>query len=257
MKHQPPIERLFGLIGYPLSHSFSKRYFTAKFEREGIAGCAYELFPLETIAALPGLLERHPALRGLNVTIPYKELVIPYLDELDAGAAAIGAVNTIKRVGGRLLGYNTDVHGFEQSLRGFLRQAGVMPGQLQALVLGTGGSSKAVAFALRQLGIGFRFVSRSPGAEELSYQDLEPGLIRQHRLIINTTPLGMSPHLESSPPLPYAALGPGHLLFDLVYNPPLTTFLAQGQARGAAVKNGLEMLEMQAERAWEIWEAVS
>jgi shikimate dehydrogenase len=257
MNNQALTQRLFGLIGYPLSHSFSKRYFTAKFEREGIEGCAYELFPLEEIGALPGLLERYPHLRGLNVTIPYKEQVIPYLDELDAGATAIGAVNTIKRAEGRLFGYNTDVHGFDQSLRGFLQETGAKPGQLQALVLGTGGSSKAVAFALRQLGIGFRFVSRSPGPGELSYQDLDAALIRQHGLIINTTPLGMSPQVESCPPLPYSALGPGHLLFDLVYNPALTTFLARGQAQGAAVKNGLEMLEMQAERAWEIWGAGS
>jgi shikimate dehydrogenase len=254
MSNYQHIDHLFGLIGYPLSHSFSKRYFTEKFMREGFEGCQYELFPLKDIAELPSLLDLHPNLQGLNVTIPYKEQVIPYLDELDEGAAAIGAVNTIKRAGGRLLGYNTDVYGFEQSLRSFLQAAGETPGQLQALILGTGGSSKAVAFALRQLGIRFRFVSRHPGPEALSYEEIDADRIRQYRLLVNTTPLGMSPKVEACPPLPYSALEPGHLLFDLVYNPALTAFLAKGQAQGAAIKNGLEMLELQAEKAWEVWQ---
>ncbi len=247
------IPRLYGLIGYPLSHSFSRKYFSEKFEREGIKGCFYELFPLEQIDALPGLLVRYSNLRGLNVTIPYKQQVLAYLDELDEGAAAVGAVNTIRIDGKRLAGYNTDVHGFEQSLLNFLAREGRSVAELRALVLGAGGASRAVVFALKKLGIGFQVVSRRPDDGKLPYDALDAEVMDQYQLIINTTPLGMAPRPESFPNIPYECLGPEHLLFDLVYNPGQTTFLSRGIARGAAGCNGLEMLYFQAEKAWEIW----
>ena len=244
---------LYGLIGYPLSHSFSKRYFSEKFRREGIEGCRYELFPLESIEQFPALLSAHPNLRGINVTIPYKQQVMAYLDELDEGAAEVGAVNTIKVNGGRLAGYNTDVFGFEQSLLQFLEGNGASPGGLQALILGTGGASKAVQYVLRKTGIGFRLVSRNKKPGQLTYLELNETLVQNCRLIVNTTPLGMSPQTETCPEIPFQYIGPQHLLYDLVYNPEETKFMARGIQRGAAVHNGLEMLQLQAEKAWEIW----
>lgn len=245
--------RLFGLIGYPLSHSFSKRYFTEKFEREGLPGCRYELFPLPDVDQLPSLLIEQPHLCGLNVTIPYKERVIPYLDELDPGAAAVGAVNTIRIKDGHLKGYNTDVHGFEQSLRVFLGNAERSTGGLRALILGTGGAAKAVAYVLQRLNIDFRLASRRPAGAQLGYDELNETSIQEYRLIINTTPLGMAPHTEQMPALPYTALTPRHLLYDLVYNPAETAFLKAGKKQGASTTNGLEMLYLQAEKAWEHW----
>ncbi len=244
-------KRLFGLIGYPLSHSFSKRYFSEKFAREGIEGAAYELFPIPEIGDLPQLLDRHPDLRGLNVTIPYKEAVIPFLDRLDEEAAAVGAVNTIRIDASGLTGFNTDVYGFEQSLRAFLddQQATVD----RALILGTGGAAKAVAYVLQKMGIGFFFVSRRPADDRLTYEQLDARVLEKHRLIINTTPLGMAPRTDSRPALPYERLGAGHLLYDLVYNPERTRFLEQGAQHGCPGMNGLEMLYLQAERAWAIW----
>jgi len=242
---------LYGLIGFPLEHSFSKRYFTEKFAREGIAGHAYELFPLRAIEELPGLVSSRPHLRGLNVTIPYKEAVLPYLDTLDKGAAAVRAVNTIRIRAGRLKGFNTDVYGFEVSLRGWLKAAAEKPAA--ALVLGTGGASKAVRFVLDQLSIPYLTVSRDRQRGDLDYGALDAPLINAHQLIINTTPLGMAPHTDSRPELPYHLLTSVHLLYDLVYNPEKTVFLAEGEKRGAVTKNGLEMLFLQAERAWAIW----
>lgn len=246
--------RLFGLIGYPLTHSFSKRYFSEKFEKEGLTDCAYELFPLESIAQLPALLQQYPELAGLNVTIPYKEAVIPYLHQLNPEAAAIGAVNAIRIANGLLTGYNTDAHGFRVSLERFLQASQKQaPG---ALILGTGGAAKAVAWVLRQLQIPFVFVSRHPEPGQLRYQDIQKkDILSQYPLIINTTPLGMAPKVQEYPPLPYHLLTPEHLLFDLIYNPECTRFLQQGMEKGCYICNGLEMLYLQAERAWALWTA--
>ncbi|MCO6479543.1 MAG: shikimate dehydrogenase [Phaeodactylibacter sp.] len=248
----PPIHE-FGLIGYPLSHSFSKRYFNEKFRREGLEGYRYELFPLREIGEFPALIGAHPHLRGLNVTIPYKQQVIPYLDELGRSAAEAGAVNTIKASGGRLIGYNTDVAGFELSLLRFLNENGTMAAGLNALVLGTGGAAKAVAYVLNKMDISFQLVSRRKEANRLTYPELNETLVQNHRLIVNTTPLGMAPERETYPEIPYQYLGRQHLLYDLVYNPEITEFMARGRRQGAAVCNGLEMLHLQAEKAWEIW----
>lgn len=240
---------LYGLIGYPLGHSFSKKYFTEKFIREGIVDARYELFPLPDVADLPRLLRDNPDLRGLNVTIPHKEAVIPYLHTLDETARAVGAVNCIRIRAGLLEGFNTDVAGFEESLRGALENRRA-PGE--ALILGTGGAAKAVAYVLQKKGIGFRFVSRQPAGErEVSYAALREAALPS--LIVNTTPLGMAPAVDRCPDLPFEQLGAEHLVYDLVYNPPETLLLRQAAARGCAVQNGLEMLHLQAEKAWEIW----
>lgn len=238
----------YGIIGYPLTHSFSPAYFTRKFAAEHI-DATYTAFPLEDIAAFPTLLEQHPDLKGLNVTIPYKEKIIPYLDELSDAAAAIGAVNCIKITNGRTIGYNTDITGFTQSLVPVLGN-----NQVHALVLGTGGASKAVTAALEKLGIPYQNVSRSAGTGVLTYQDLTPELMQQYRLIVNTTPLGMNPDILSFPSLPYDALEPEHILYDLIYNPERTSFLSIGRQYGATIKNGQEMLELQAEAGWKIWQ---
>lgn len=244
--------RRYGLIGFPLGHSFSQAWFTRMFAENGIGDCVYENFPLESIGELPALIARRPDLHGLNVTIPYKEAVIPYLDEIDPQAAAIGAVNCIKitRTGDatRLKGYNADAWGFERSLLGMIGA-----GRPDALVLGTGGASKAVAHVLDKLGIAFRFVSRRANGEILSYDDLTPATIEQTPLIVNTTPLGMSPHTGASPDIPYETIGKFHFLYDLIYNPAETAFLHKGRMRGATVMNGYSMLTGQAEKSWEIW----
>jgi shikimate dehydrogenase len=240
--------RRFALIGFPLGHSFSKRYFTEKFEREGISDAVYELFPLENIQQFPGLFDTYPDLIGLNVTIPYKETVIPYLHQLDETAAAVGAVNCIHRVNGLLTGYNTDVYGFDRSLPESLYGP-----DTQALVLGTGGAAKAVKYILNKRGIPFLTVSRNPqGADQVSYTQV-PDLIARYHLIINTTPLGMAPNLESCPELPFELLSPQHFVYDLVYNPTETVLLQRAQAQGCTVMNGLDMLYFQAEKAWAIW----
>lgn len=246
--------RKFGLIGYPLSHSFSKKYFTEKFEREGIAGAAYELYPIESIEQLPDLLKHEPELVGLNVTIPYKQQVIPFLNDLDPKAEAIGAVNTIVINEGKLKGYNTDYHGFKDSLVKFV---GANPMPPKALILGTGGASKAVKAALEDLGVAFQFVSRKSATDQLTYEDLTstPQHVNTSTLIINTTPLGMSPKTEELPDLPYQLITPDHFLYDLVYNPLVTAYMQKGIDQGCWVKNGLEMLHGQAEKAWEIWNA--
>lgn len=243
--------RLFGLIGYPLSHSFSKKYFTEKFTRENISGCRYELFPLENIEQFPELIKTQTNLAGLNVTIPYKQLVIPYLDELDQAAAAVGAVNTISDINGKLKGYNSDVYGFELSLRNLLATKKKRPDK--ALILGTGGAAKAVNFVLKKLNIEAKTVSRSSDKGNFTYTDLNDKIIGEHLLIINTTPLGMSPNFNNLPLIPYPSVGPEHFLFDLVYNPAVTAFLEKGNIAGAATSNGLEMLYLQAEKAWDIW----
>lgn len=246
-------EHLFGLIGFPLSHSFSKRYFTGKFQRERITNAYYELFPIAEIGQLPRLLSRYPNLRGLNVTIPYKQAVIPYLDQLDEGAAEIGAVNTIYVTQAqKLIGYNTDLYGFENSLYAWLLNERKGTSRLQALILGTGGAAKAVAYALKRLEIPCQMVSRKPQAGQLGYDELP---LAEAHLVINTTPLGMSPNTGQCPPLNYNELGPQHYLYDLVYNPEETLFMQKGAEQGAKVKNGMEMLIGQAEKAWQIWQS--
>lgn len=242
--------RLYGLIGYPLGHSFSQKYFSEKFAREGIADTRYELFPLENIADLPNLLLKNPDLRGLNVTIPHKEAVMPFLDELDETARAVGAVNCIKNENQKLTGFNTDVIGFEKTLE----IGHWMLENKPVLILGTGGASKAVAYVLKKRGISYQFVSRSPKKEnQISYDDL-PLVIHQSSFIINTTPLGMAPRTDACPDLPFERLTAEHFVYDLIYNPAETLLLQRARAQGCNVKNGLEMLHLQAEAAWEIWQ---
>lgn len=234
----------YGLIGYPLSHSFSPGYFAKKFERLGLSDHRYDLYPLEDISQFTDISD----VAGLNVTIPYKEQVIPYLDELSDDAKAIGAVNTIKFDGDRRVGYNSDVYGFEQSLIKLWSSAAPPS---RGLILGTGGAAKAVRFVLERLDIAYQQVSRSAG--DFTYDDLPEEVISTHHLIINTTPLGMSPKVDECPAISYGALTSDHILYDLVYNPAKTLFLRRGEEQGATIKNGLEMLELQAEKSWSIW----
>jgi shikimate dehydrogenase len=240
--------RLYGLIGYPLSHSFSKKYFTEKFVREGIPGCRYELFPLSDINELPGLLESEGKLGGLNVTIPYKQRVIPFLHDRDPVVESTGACNCIRIRDRRLQGFNTDVTGFEVSLLHLLRKE-----HDRALVLGTGGAAQAVHHVLGRLGIPFLQVSRRASEGVMDYASLTNELVAGHPLIINTTPRGMYPNVEECPDIPYEAIGPGHYLFDLVYNPERTLFMEKGMERGATTANGADMLRIQAEESWRIW----
>ena len=240
--------RRFGLIGRNISYSFSPGYFGNKFRELGLEDCIYEIYDLPQISGFPGLLDRYPDLEGLNVTIPYKEAVVPYLDHLEEQAAEIGAVNTLRFSRNGLEGYNTDVIGFRESLRPLLK-----PTDRSALILGTGGASKAVAYGLRQLDIPFRFVSRNPEKGQLSYGEVNAGLLKQCQILVNCTPLGTHPEVDKAPPLPYTALDTSHLLYDLIYNPSETTFLKEGRQRGARTKNGLQMLRLQAEASWEIW----
>jgi shikimate dehydrogenase len=241
--------RKFGLIGKKLGHSFSKKYFSEKFEREGISDAQYELYELAQAQELRELLQREPELVGLNVTVPYKEEVMPMLDELDEAAAKIGAVNTIRISEGKTKGFNTDYIGFKSTLEEFYPQEE----RAQALVLGTGGAAKAVWAALEALQIPYASVSRSPQQHELSYEQLSPDLLQTCNLIINTTPLGMHPHTASAPSLPYEAITSKHYMYDLVYNPEETLFLQKGAMVGAKTMNGLSMLYRQADAAWHIW----
>lgn len=242
--------RKFGLIGFPLGHSFSKKYFTEKFSREGIQGCQFELYPLARIQEFTQLFASEPALEGLSVTIPYKEQVIPYLDGLDPACAQIGAVNCIRIRDGKKIGFNTDYLGFKQSLQSWLGSK--IP---NALVLGTGGASKAVQQALRDLGVSFRIVSRSKQEGQLTYAELkeQPQWLASHPLIINTSPVGTYPQVEDMPNIPLEQLHSVHRVYDLVYNPPITRLMQECIARGGASKNGQDMLELQAEAAWSIW----
>ena len=241
--------RKFGLIGKKLGHSFSKKYFTAKFEHEGIADVQYELYELAQAAELNDLLQREPELVGLNVTIPYKQEVIPLLDELDEAAAKIGAVNTIKISSGHTKGYNTDYIGFKDTLEAFYPKEK----HKQALVLGTGGAAKAVCAALEDLGIPYVSVSRSPGQGVFSYDQLTEEVLQEYNLLVNTTPLGMSPNTDSLPAIPYNGITAGHYAYDIVYNPEKTLFLERCEAAGAKILNGIGMLHGQAEAAWRIW----
>lgn len=240
--------RVFGLIGYPLGHSFSQKYFSQKFSREKINDTVFENFQLESIEQFPKLIEGYPNLHGLSVTIPYKESIINYLDELSEEAEIIGAVNAIKVSSGKLKGFNTDYIGFLRSLIPLLE-----PQHQKALILGTGGASKAIQFGLEKLEINYQFVSRAPGENKISYTDLTEEIIDQCKLIINTTPLGMYPEVDTAPDIPYAQLTEQHLLYDLTYNPEETLFIRRGKEQDARCKNGYEMLVLQAEEAWRIW----
>lgn len=246
------MKRLYGLIGFPLGHSFSARYFADKFQQEHLPECEYRNFPLESILELPAMLENHPELCGFNVTIPYKQEVIPYLTDLGGEAREIGAVNCVKITPKGLFGYNTDAYGFQKSLLDLIGNK-----RPNALILGTGGASKAVAYVLKKLGIPFSFVSRQSGDNRLTYSELTPEVMETHKLIINATPLGTFPKVTGCPAIPYETLTPAHFLFDLVYNPAFTEFLRRGQEQGAAIRNGYDMLIGQAEKAWEIWNTTS
>ena len=238
----------YGLIGYPLEHSFSERYFREKFEKEGIKNCRYTAFPLQSIEEIEGLIEEKK-LSGFNVTIPYKQKIIPFLDSLSPEAEAVGAVNTVHIQNGQRIGYNTDIYGFQTSIKPFLT-----PTHEHALILGTGGASSAVAYVLKQLGISVSFVSRTQRGEGyFSYDALTPEMIRHFKLLVNTTPLGTYPQVDSCPDIPYSGITSEHLLYDLVYNPEETRFMKNGIQQGATAVNGLNMLKLQAERAWGIW----
>ena len=243
----------YGLIGYPLRHSFSIGYFNEKFRAEGI-DAEYLNFEIPTINDFMEVVLENPALAGLNVTIPYKEQVIPFLDELEKDTEAIGAVNVIKiiRKKGKikLKGYNSDIVGFTQSIEPLLQ-----PQHRKALILGTGGSSKTVYHGLKNLGIESIRVSRTSGSQEgvITYQDITPEIMDEYKVIVNCTPVGMYPKVDFCPDIPYSHLTPEHLLYDLLYNPNVTRFMKKGEAQGAVTKNGLEMLLLQAFTAWEIW----
>lgn len=249
-------ERVYGLIGYPLVHSFSRTFFNQKFQAERI-NARYENFEIPSIEEFPLLLNRTKGLSGLNVTIPYKEQVIPFLDGLDPLAARAGAVNVIKIVKGRkgklsenmrLIGHNSDVAGFTDSIRPLIDD-----NRRKALVLGTGGAAKAVCVGLDMLRVEATMVSRTKRPGVLTYGELTPEIIATHKVIVNTTPLGMYPHVDECPAIPYGSLTEGHLCYDLLYNPDVTLFMRKAQAAGAEVKNGLEMLLLQVFLSWEIW----
>lgn len=239
----------FGLIGKQLSYSFSKKYFDTKFENENISNVSYELFELAEISEFPDLIKQlGNDFGGLNITIPYKKAVIPYLDELDVIAQRIGAVNVIKKVNGKFIGFNSDYFGFKTALKNWLDNT-----NKSALILGTGGASEAVSAVLDDLNIMTQFVSRSKGKSNLTYQNLDESIIAKHQLIINTTPLGTFPSIDEKLDIPYKYLTNKHYLFDLVYNPAESAYLKEGIYKGSKTKNGLEMLEQQAEEAWRIW----
>jgi shikimate dehydrogenase len=242
------MSRLFGLIGFPLTHSFSKGYFAEKFQNLQIKEVHYENFPIASINEFQSLWESHPNLEGINITIPYKKEVIPFLFHQSKVVSEIGACNCIRNIDGALFGYNTDVIGFEKSLLPYLK-----PHHNKALILGTGGAAAAVAYVLQSLHIPFQFVSRKATPTTLGYDDLSRDIIESHTLIINTSPVGMYPNVNDAPAIAYDAITASHHLYDLIYNPIMTSFLQQGAAQGASTQNGLEMLHLQAEASWEIW----
>ncbi len=255
--------RQYGLIGYPLSHSFSKQYFTEKFQKENINNCSYELFPIKDVTDFPSLIINNHDIEGLNVTIPYKSSIIPYLDEMDNVASTIGAVNTIKVIRDnpagyrsktrndnlKLVGYNTDTFGFEKAIIPLLKSY-----HKDALIIGTGGASKAVGYVFKKLGIDRTFISRNPKNDFFfKFEDFDESSFKEPLVIVNASPLGMYPEVKSFPPIPYSVLSSKHILFDLVYNPKETVFMKKGRAAGAVVSNGLKMLFIQADKSWEIW----
>lgn len=265
--------KLYGLIGYPLTHSFSEKYFKAKFQKENIAEVDFKTFAIKELTDFPRIIESNPDLKGLSVTIPHKENIIPFLDELDEIAKNIGAVNCIKIVRSsefgadsitqnhkpqtsnlKLIGYNTDAYGFQQSIKPFLETQ-----HERALIIGTGGAAKAVAYVLKNIGIDVHFVSRKNNStaqqfnNSFSYSDLNQNIISKIKLIVNATPLGMFPNIDSSPQIPYKYITPEHLCYDLIYNPEESLFLEKSKKYGAVTLNGLSMLHHQADKAWEIW----
>lgn len=241
--------KVYGLIGYPLGHSFSKKYFTEKFINEGIASCSYENFPIQTIDELKTILVQNQSICGFNITIPHKQTVLSFLDDKSNLPKGLSACNCIKIVNGKLIGYNTDVIGFERSLLEKLQ-----PQHTHALILGNGGSAEAVKFVLNKLRISFKIVSRKlHNDSHFCYADLNEAVMLQHLLIVNTTPVGTYPKDDEFPAIPYQFITPQHYLFDLVYNPAKTLFLKKGEEMGAAIKNGADMLEIQAEESWKIW----
>jgi len=241
-----------GLIGYPVGHSYSKKYFSEKFEKENLPEWAYELYPIEKIEKLKSFLKSEPDLVGFNVTVPYKVAVMNYLDEIDPEALVIGSVNTVRIIdsqnGKKLKGYNTDVYGLEKSLIPLIK-----PGMNKALILGTGGSARAVKFVLRNHDIPYTSVSRQRHDTRIQYEDISQATMQEHNIIINSTPVGMHPNVEDFPRIPYQYITNKHILFDLVYNPEETVFLKKGSERGAVTKNGLDMLYLQSDKCWEIW----
>lgn len=241
--------QLYGLLGYPLTHSFSQRYFIEKFKEMGLTEShAYQNFEIPSIDAFPVLLQKYPDLRGFNVTIPYKKGIIPFLHDTSDAVKEMGACNCVHIKNGKLYGFNTDIIGFEQSLLPFLKSF-----HTNALILGTGGAAAAVANVLRKLQIPYLFVSRNSGDQTIQYNQLDALLLKKHTLIINTSPVGQYPDIAESPDIPYEVLGSNHHLFDLIYNPETTRFMQLGLQQGATVQNGYEMLVLQAEESWRIW----
>lgn len=244
----------YGLIGYPLGYSFSKKYFTEKFKTENIENATYDEFPISDVSEFPTIIEQNPGLGGLNVTIPYKQQIMSYLHSINPTAEEIGAINTIKfirsKTGTKLVGYNTDIYGFKQSLLPLLK-----PHHKKALILGTGGASKAIKYVLKNLNIDFISASIDELQEnEIAYKDIDKKIIEQHLLIINATPLGTFPKVDQCPDIPYNLLTSKHILYDLVYNPQETKFMKSGKTKGATTTNGYKMLVLQAERSWSIWQ---
>ena len=244
--------RHFGLIGYPLSHSFSQGFFTEKFQQENIANAVYANYPIPSMDAFSKLWEADANLVGLNVTIPYKKEVIPFLQHPSSVVKAIHACNCIRKYNGELYGYNTDVIGFEKSLLPFLQ-----PHHQKALILGTGGAAAAVEWVMKKLNIQYQFVSRTATNHSIGYDQLTKEMVAAHTLLINTSPLGMYPNIQEAPALPYEVITPKHHLFDLIYNPAETLFLTNGKTQGATIQNGLAMLHIQAEESWKIWNAAT
>lgn len=241
--------KLYGLLGYPLSHSFSKDYFTRKFQNAEYKDCAYQNFELQSLFDIKNYLNSFEGLKGFNITIPYKEQILNYLDRSDKLVESINACNCISVIENEWIGYNTDVIGFELSFKGFLK-----PNHTKALILGTGGASKAVAYVCRKLGLEFLFISKSKKGEGyLSYEALNEDILQEYQVIINTTPVGSYPANSACPDIPYQFITSQHYLFDLIYNPEKTEFLMKGQVQGAQIRNGYEMLVIQAEESWKIW----
>ncbi|MFN3852333.1 MAG: shikimate dehydrogenase family protein [Spirosomataceae bacterium] len=249
---------LFGLIGYPLTHSFSKGYFTEKFQKLGLSDThAYEKFEIQDIQQFADLIKNNPDLKGLNVTIPHKQNVIQFMDEIEPSAAKIGAVNVVKFLkDGKLRGYNSDYYGFKNSLEEWFGNSdrASSPVRVKALVLGDGGAAKAIKVALEDLEIEFKVVARRRITEEtILFEELTEEIIKTHQLVVNTTPLGTFPKVDECPEIPYQFLTENHFLYDLIYNPAETLFMKKGLEKGAKVMNGLRMLHLQAEKSWEIW----
>jgi shikimate dehydrogenase len=242
--------KLFGLIGFPLSHSFSKQYFLDKFQREKIEGCNFENFELARMDEVKKMIETHPDLEGFAITIPYKKKIIHYLYDATEEVKQMVACNCVQIKDGKLFGHNTDIIGFEKSLREHL-----LPRHSKALILGTGGAAHAVEFVFKKLGIDFLFVSREKigRKDTIRYEQINENIMAQHTLIIHTTPLGTFPKVDECPAIPYSLITPQHYLFDLVYNPEKTLFLSRGEQQGATIKNGYDMLVIQAEENWKIW----